>query len=431
MKKGNVLSLVCSLVVLFPLILIGCSRGGSDGDSGGPDLEIENGIAAYDFGNVTVGNSPAPLEITFCNDGSENLNVSAITLSDETNFALSSSCNDPPFTAAPDDCCTVQISFTPTASGPYDETLTITSNDPNSPHVIELTGTGDEILGINANLNQIELACPDVRVFVTVTDQDGFVLTGLDETNFTLSDDIVGNQDIDDVTFASEVALPISVSLVLDYSGSIVVDPDVVAAMEDAATTFVEELDASDEAEIIKFATLVEVVQTFTTNKTLLASAINDSWDSGTANTALYDAAYQAVDDTGSRLTNRQAVIILTDGKDDDGTGNPLSTRTIGEVITLAQSNGVPIFTIGLGENVDDAVLEQMADDTGGQYFQAPTADRLRTIYQQLTGILENQYIITYNPGDQDGATVELTVEVGVPGTTGDSDSKEFTACDL
>ena len=440
MKKSNILSSGCSVVLLSLLILIGCSGGGGGGESDGgpsglsgptgPNLQIENGIATYDFGNVTVGNSPAPLELTYCNDGSEDLNVSAISLLDNTNFELLNSCNAPPLTIAPDDCCTGQITFTPIVSGPYDESFTITSNDSNSPHVVQLTGTGDELLSLNANLNQIQLACPDVKAFVSVTDQDDFVLTGLDETNFDLLDNVVGVQNITDVVFASEVSLPISVALVLDYSGSILNVSDAVATMEDAATTFVEALGASDEAEIIKFAVLVDVVQSFTTDKTLLTSAINNAWNN-LGGTVLYDAAYKAVDDTGSRQTNRQAVIILTDGKDEDEFGNPVSTRTLGEVITLAQSNDVPIFTIGLGENIDDAVLQQMAEDTGGQYFKAPTAERLRTIYQQLTEILQNQYIITYSPGNQNGATVDLTVEVTLPGTTGDSDSKEFTACDL
>ena len=439
----NILRYLCLLfVIAFGFTTIVATGGGGGGSEGGttststgsaptgsPDLQVENGIDSYDFGNVTVGNS-IYLEVTVCNDGSEDLDISATTLSDDTNFSISNSYGVPPITVASGDCCTVRITFEPTMIGAHSATLTMTSNDSNSPHIVSLTGTGTPIANSTLNLNQIELDCPNVKAFVTVTDDDDFVYPGLDDPDdayFTVREDGGAAETISDVIFAASVPLPISIAFALDYSGSVTANQDVVAAMEEGATSFIEDLGINDEAEIVKFDSIVEIVQSFTTNKTLLISAVTNTWNGG-GNTQLYDAVYQAVTDTALRAITRRAIIVMTDGNDNDNAGSPYVSLT--DVISHAQDNGIPIFTIGLGNYVNEAALQSMAEDTGGQYFNAPTADRLRTIYQQLIKILENQYVITYNSGSQGGVPATMTIELGnIAGVTGDDDTKDFDTC--
>ena len=171
----------------------------------------------------------------------------------------------------------------------------------------------------------------------------------------------------------------------MDYSGSITDIQDAVDDMEESAANFVDQLrnlpGVVDEAEIIKFDTIVEVVQGFTSDKDLLKAAIYAPWDNGTE-TTLYDAVVKAVDDTALRSKDRKAVIVITDGEDISA-----SLQILNDVINDANNNGVPIFTVGLG-NFNTAILQQMADDTGGQFFEATTSDNLRTIYQQLADVL-------------------------------------------
>ena len=179
---------------------------------------------------------------------------------------------------------------------------------------------------------------------------------------------------------------------------------------------------------IVKFATEIEVVQEFTSDKNLLTNAIFNPVDVG-RHTSLYDAAWQAVDDTALRLKTRKAVIIVSDGEDDDGTGNPISSSSLSDVINHANDKGVPIFTVGLG-NINDAVLEQMSNDTGGQFFDSPTSDNLGNIYSQIAKVLfENQYILTYVSALGVGVTANLTIEAYVsPAVMGD-DTKEIIPC--
>jgi Ca-activated chloride channel family protein len=237
-------------------------------------------------------------------------------------------------------------------------------------------------------------------------------------------------EDIDvmnltDFSFVSQVTAPISVALVMDYSGSITAIPEVQSDMEEAVAYFVDQLGTDDEADNVKFATEIEVVQGFTSDKNLLTNAIFNPVDIGN-HTSLYDAAWQAVDDTALRLkTTRKAVIIVSDGEDDDGTGNPISSSSLSDVINYANLKGVPIFTVGLGD-FNDAVLKQMSNETGGQFFASTTSDNLGNIYSQIAKVLfENQYILTYVSALGVGATANLTIEAYVSQTIMGDDTKE------
>lgn len=64
-------------------------------------------------------------------------------------------------------------------------------------------------------------------------------------------------------------------------------------------------------------------------------------------------------------------------------------------VVEKANESGIPVFTIGLG-NVYISALQQLADETGGQYFLAPDSTDLESIYQSILDILANQYVIEY-----------------------------------
>ena len=193
--------------------------------------------------------------------------------------------------------------------------------------------------------------------------------------------------------------------------------------MEDAVIEFVYLLKGDDKAEIIKFATDVEVVQEFTNNKPNLINAINAAPDVGVW-TSLYDALIQAIDDTAQE-PQRKAVLAITDGRDRGSSGGSFSS--FDDVIANAKLKDIPIFIIGLGDNIDISSLEQIAQETGGLFYLAATPDDLDTIYQQIADIFVlEQYVITYN-SFQNG-NVELKVDVEYNGMQ-DSDSKQFTAC--
>ena len=63
-------------------------------------------------------------------------------------------------------------------------------------------------------------------------------------------------------------------------------------------------------------------------------------------------------------------VVVMTDGRDEDNAGKgPGSTHTLPEVLKLVKDSGAMVYAIGLGLNPDKAVLQQMADLSGGRAF--------------------------------------------------------------
>ncbi len=101
---------------------------------GAPDLRVVP--AALDFDTVFVGAQPART-LTLSNSGTDVLEVSALEVSDPAVGA-----GGAPFTLARFASRALAVSVSPAAPGPLDATLTIRSNDPDSPAmVVPVTAT--------------------------------------------------------------------------------------------------------------------------------------------------------------------------------------------------------------------------------------------------------------------------------------------------
>lgn len=427
--KGKLRASSIVFFLITAIAFTGCTEGGNSGDST-PVSSIQVLPTDYDFGIVTLGNSAVPLEAKIQNSGSALVKVSGIVISDADNFTLDLGGGSNPCTStSPEidagDYCTVEITFNPLIAASYNATLQIESDDIINPSMtIQLSGSAEPIESLSVRINEVEseLQCPGAKItaYVSVIDQGGYAVTGLTEDNFTITEDI-NVMALTDSAFVAELTAPISVALVMDYSGSITKMPEAVIDMEDAVISFIDQLGIDDEAEIIKFGTEFEVAQGFTSDKSLLADAISNPTDLGPA-TSLYDAAWQAVDDTALRLKTRKAVIVLTDGENTD------SDYILGDVISHANDKSIPIFTIGLG-NINTSILEQIADETGGQDFDSASTDNLKNTYAQLADIIfENQYILEYISAIGVGETADLTIEAFKQAEMGD-DTKEITPC--
>lgn len=87
------------------------------------------------------------------------------------------------------------------------------------------------------------------------------------------------------------------------------------------------------------------------------------------------------------------------------------------------------MFTVSLGDT-DDAILTQLANDTGGDFFKSATSANLATIYQQLANLLFfDQYILTYDSDIASTSTGPLKVKATYStGITGE-DEKDMPVC--
>ncbi len=62
----------------------------------------------------------------------------------------------------------------------------------------------------------------------------------------------------------------------------------------------------------------------------------------------------------------------------------PAAVQAVKAVANTAAGRTVVIYTIGLGADADQAMLQDVADITGGEFFYAPTAATLPVIYQTI-----------------------------------------------
>ena len=409
MKKC--LAAIATSFVMFAVT--GCGSGGGDSPggsspappAGSPTIQVLP--ATYDFGNVTSGNTPAPLEITIRNTGTAALRVSAISFrapADPSFTAVlnggSRPCGSGSPTIAPADSCTFHVAFQPASTGSFASTLQISSDDRSSPAVaLSIAGNSQPVTTLSVRINQLDTPCPsnEVTGYVSVTDQGGYPVLGLVASNFSVTEDNVALPIIS-ASYVDAVYKPIAIAAVLDHSGSLTEQAVAFTDMKNGFSNLFNNIRANDIGEIVKFASEFEVVQPFTPDKAALLNAISASFNRG-GNTRLYDAVFQAVDDTATNANYRRVVIVATDGIDEGSTvGVQLSDHSLTEVISNAVNKKVPIFTIGIGASINRAVLEQMATSTGGLFYEATTSQNLATIYQQLSSILyERQYVLKFN----------------------------------
>jgi hypothetical protein len=90
--------------------------------------------------------------------------------------------------------------------------------------------------------------------------------------------------------------------------------------------------------------------------------------------TRLYDTLSNSMKILQSpQLPKQRRVMVITDGYDVG------SRETLGNVITTSTFLGIPIDAVGIGENVNNAVLGQLATSTGGRFVRIKPAGSLKT----------------------------------------------------
>jgi len=104
---------------------------------------------SHDFGDIRVGGTSDPLEITISNTGEQDLHISDVALTDDTNFTLDVNGGSNPLgstnpTLKEDRSGTVTVTFNPKVEDTFHENLKIFSNDPDSETVtISLNGEAE------------------------------------------------------------------------------------------------------------------------------------------------------------------------------------------------------------------------------------------------------------------------------------------------
>ena len=211
-------------------------------------------------------------------------------------------------------------------------------------------------------------------IFFTLRRSDGTPII-LDEAELADAGEIrllSGTQSVSPVSIAPATG-PIRIAFVIDASGTMVSS---IASVREAAKKALEQAPPNALVAVYAFHKLesdqvLVPIQDYTQNHQLIIQALDAITPKRNNPTCLYNAAFAATAQLAQSAgpADRRAIILFTDGKDEDVTGKPCSQRTVANVISGAQEKNTPIYTIGLCStaactNLNVDVLSQIAEGT-------------------------------------------------------------------
>jgi alpha-tubulin suppressor-like RCC1 family protein len=210
------------------------------------------------------------------------------------------------------------------------------------------------------------------------------------------------------VTIAKASAKLIKAFLVLDYTESIASltngdsngdgISDAVDAMVAGARDFVDQMPLDAQLGVYEFHREDEDPQrvvNLTMNKTLLDNSIAGIWTNYVqwfpAGSRCWDALTAAINNLGPANPDEQHFIVfVSDGVDDS------STNTAASVITSASNNGIRLFCIGFGAELNPGTLQNIAQQTGGGYYDAAALGGITSSFDQIGKELNSRYLFRW-----------------------------------
>lgn len=231
---------------------------------------------------------------------------------------------------------------------------------------------------------------------------------GLVASDFELKDNGVPQS----VDLLSTEALPLLAVLVFDSSGSLAGKR--LEALKEAGRAFLETLRPEDEASLITFAGDTQWRVRPTTDKSQVTREIEGLTTGGA--TSLMDALYAAI--VLPRTRSRILIVLFTDGVDN------MSLLDWRQMRLVAERSNALIHAVGLRRTQDEggAVLldlsgrmlpsadtpavepahtfglRQIAEATGGRYWEAESPARLKTAFSAVAETMAQRYVLSYEP---------------------------------
>ncbi len=254
-----------------------------------------------------------------------------------------------------------------------------------------------------------------VTLAVPVHDREGHPVGGLKAEDFEVLEDGFPQR----VAFARSEDAPFNLVLLLDLSGSTL---NSRATMMRAARNFVDIARPIDRVAIHALAnTLFYVLQPLTQDHAHALDVIRKLPDL-TGATPLYDAlVLSCAQESLYRMEDRSAVIVLSDGMDNQLEGRRGGSRTSFSRLHAAVAEWpILIYPILLPNQRPAARerMEKLAEASSGRLFEASSIENLAPVYALVAEELRSVYALGYYPRNQDfnGGWRRIQVRVKRPG---------------
>jgi Ca-activated chloride channel family protein len=268
-----------------------------------------------------------------------------------------------------------------------------------------------------------------VRIFVTVTDGDGRLVTTLMRDDFEVRDE--GKPQ--PVTLFDNSPQPIRLIVMLDVSGSMQGNLPLLRAASDQLFSRLRE---GDLARVGTFGNDVSISPTFTRDRAVLAAALprDIAFD---APTPLWRALDEAMDAFGDEGNGRRVVLVLSDGHDSGPIAFQRRFVSQVEVIERARREDVMVYAVGMRSrgnrplqpgigakglhdmmtaDLPDPGLGRVAEETGGGYAEIRFGQDLAAAFERVAEELHSQYLLGFAPPKRDGKVHDVDVRLKTRG---------------
>jgi Ca-activated chloride channel family protein len=268
-----------------------------------------------------------------------------------------------------------------------------------------------------------------VRVFVTVMDGDGRLVTTLTRDDFEVRDE--GKPQ--PITLFDNTPQPIRLIVMLDVSGSMEGNLPLLRA---AAEQLFARLRPDDAARVGTFGHEIAISPSFTRNPDELRTALPTTI-APDAPTPLWRAVDEAMDVFGAKGEERRVILVLSDGKDSGPLGFRQRFISQAQVIDRARHDDVMVYAIGmrsrgarpmqpgigpgglqamLTADLPDPGLARVAQETGGGYTEIRFGQDLGAAFARVADELHSQYLIGFAPPKRDGKVHDVDLRVSQRG---------------
>jgi Ca-activated chloride channel homolog len=236
---------------------------------------------------------------------------------------------------------------------------------------------------------------------VAVTDNRGGFVSGLPADAFHVIEEGKAQR----VAFFAEQDAPATIGLLIDASGSMLVNRDRIIA---GITSLAEASNPDDEFLPLMFNERVMPVVAsrsgFTSDPAELRDALTNNVIAF-GKTAFHDALANAIDRLGKGTHERRLVIVMTDG------GDNASQLTFDDLLMKVQASNVVIYTIALIDRLspgyDPGALRRLAKATGGLAFEPMRKEMVGGAFRSIAADIRSRYTLAYEPVDTSSGGVK------------------------
>ena len=251
-----------------------------------------------------------------------------------------------------------------------------------------------------------------VRVPVVVSGPDGVLVQGLRATDFEIREE--GRpQQVVALAVGSAGDLPLHLGLMLDRSQSMEAD---IGSASAAVVKFVELVDEAHDVTFVEFDSHVRVGRYTPDNYLRLFERIRQP--ALGMQTALYDAMAHYLDGLSAR-GGQHVLVVYTDGEDS------ASRLRASDVRDRLRAADIVLYVVGYMEHQrgsarlqQQAVLTQLARETGGDAFFPMSMKQVTSFYDRIRQEIGGRYVLGYVPSGPPPRGEFRRVEVRVKGAT-------------